>query len=329
MNGSAPLMNQTNPRKKIRSAVKWILWVLLVQFILINISGVLYGYKLTHFYNASATPAQSSSRNIFLKTWKLFRGPKFQKTVISEFPHFPYETVRLFTRTKLSIETWYIPADSAKGTVILFHGLGGNKSLLLDQAYEFMNDDFNVMLVDLRAHGNSDGNTTTLGVNEAEEVKLAYDYVFAKGQRNIVLYGLSLGAVVITKAVYDYNLAPSKLILDMPFGNLQNLLEGRARVLGFPGEPFGILVTFWSGIERGFNGFEHSTCRYVKKIQCPVLMQYGIMDKLVTREETNCIFQNIASSHKKLVLYETAGHEPFLNKDPIKWRTETREFLSE
>lgn len=322
-------MNQTNQRKKIRSVVKWILWVLLVQFLLINISGVLYGYKLTHFYDASSRPAQPSSRNIFVKTWKLFRGPKFQKTVISEFPHFPYETVRLSTKTKLSIEAWYIPADSAKGTVILFHGLGGNKSLLLGEAYEFMNDGFNVMLVDLRAHGNSAGNTTTLGVSEAEEAKLAYDYVFAKGERNILLYGISLGAVVITKAVYDYNLAPSKLILDMPFGNLQNLLEGRARVLGFPEEPFGILVTFWSGIERGFNGFEHNTCRYVKKIQCPVLMQYGTLDKLVTRDETDHIFQNIASSRKRLVLYETAAHEPLLNKNPTKWRTEVREFLSD
>jgi alpha-beta hydrolase superfamily lysophospholipase len=201
--------------------------------------------------------------------------------------------------------------------------------MLLSQAYEFMYDGFNVMLVDLRAHGNSDGNTTTLGVNEGEEVKLAYDYVFAKGERNIIFYGISLGAVVITKGVYDYNLSPSKLILDMPFGNLKNLFEGRARVLGFPGEPFGILVTFWSGIERGFNGFEHNTCRYVKKVHCPVLMQYGRMDKLVTPQETDCIFQSIASTDKKLVIYETAGHEAFLNKDPVKWRSEIRAFLSE
>ncbi|TMI93901.1 MAG: alpha/beta fold hydrolase [Bacteroidetes bacterium] len=326
------LMNQTNRRKKIRSAVKWILWVLLVQFVLINISGILYGYKLTHFYEASLKSPAPSSKNIFVETWKLFRGPKFQKTVIAEFPHFPYETVHLLTERGLSIDAWYIPRDSSKGTVILFHGLGGNKSLLLGQAYEFMYAefmyaDFNVMLVDLRAHGNSEGNTTTLGVTESEEVKLAFDHIFKTGERNIVLYGLSLGAVVITKAIYDYSLSPSKVILDMPFGNLKNLLEGRARVLGFPEEPFGLLVTFWSGVERGFNGFDHNTCRYVKKIKCPVLLQYGSSDKLVTRQETNSIFKNIASREKKLVLYETAGHEPFLNKDPVKWRKEISDFL--
>jgi alpha-beta hydrolase superfamily lysophospholipase len=227
----------------------------------------------------------------------------------------------------LTIEAWYIPVDSARGTVILFHGLGGNKSFMLDQAYEFMYLGFNVMLMELRAHGNSGSCTTTLGVRESEEVKLAYDFISGKGERNIILYGFSLGAVVITKGLYDYDISPSGIILDTPFGNLKSLFEGRARVLGFPEEPFGVLVTFWSGAERGFNGFRHNTCEYVKKIKCRVLLQYGALDKLVTQRETNCIYKNISSLDKRLVVYKDVAHEPFLNKDPDKWRTEIRDFL--
>ena len=321
------LMNQTSRRKKIRFIFKWILWVLLVQFVLINISGILYGYKLTHFYEPSLKPLQPSSKNILVKTWKLFRGPRFEKTVIEEVPHFPYETIDLVTKKNIKIEAWYMPVDSSKGTVIMVHGLGGNKSLLMSQAYEFRYFGFNVLFIDLRAHGNSGGNTTTLGFRESEEIKLAYEYIFKKSEKRIFLYGISLGAVVVAKAIYDYNLAPSGIILDMPFGSLKKLLEGRARILGFPEEPFGVLVTFWSGIERGFNGFRHNTIRYAKKINCPVLMQYGALDRLVTSTETNSIFRNIASDKKKLVIYENAGHDYFLNKDPLKWRKEVSEFL--
>lgn len=320
-------MTQANRTSKKASIIKWILWFFLVQFILINVSGILYGYKLTHFYEPTSKSTQSASKNIFTKTWKLFRGPKFQKTLVTEVPHFPFETIHLKTNSSLSIEAWYIPVDSSKGTVILFHGLGGNKSFMLDEAYQFMYLGFNTMLVDLRAHGNSDGNTTTLGIREAEEVKLAYDYVRHRGEKNIFLYGFSLGAVVITKSISDYNIVPSGVILDTPFGNLKNLLEGRARVLGFPEEPFGFLVTFWSGVERGFNGFKHNTCDYVKSIKCPVLLQYGALDKLVTRQETECIFNNIAFGEKKLIVYPTSAHEPFLNKDPDKWRMEVKNFL--
>ena len=320
-------MSQINLRKKIRYTLKWMCWVLVVQFVLVNISGVLYAYKLTHFYEPSLKLARPQSKNIFTKTWKLFRGPKLQKTEESEIPHFPYETIQLTTKKNNLIEAWYIPVDSAKGTIIMIHGLGANKSFLLDEAYEFRYLGFNVMMVDLRAHGKSSGNTSTLGIRESEEVKLAYDCVSKKGEKKIILYGVSLGAVVIAKAVYDYNLQTSGIILDMPFGNLRKLLEGRARILGFPEEPFGVLVTFWSGVERGFNGFKHNTCLYVKKINCPVLMEYGALDKLVTPEETNAIFKNIASPDKKLVIYENAVHESFLRKDQELWRKEVGEFL--
>ena len=148
-----------------------------------------------------------------------------------------------------------------------------------------------------------------------------------KGEKNIILYGSSLGAVVITKAINDYKISPSRIILDLPFASLHDHLRGRARVLGFPSEPFGALVTFWAGIENGFNGFRHNTCRYAKKIQCPVLMQYGANDKLVLKRETECVFSHIASVEKKLVQYENAGHEYLLRNDPAKWRLEVGNFL--
>ncbi|MFI5185508.1 MAG: alpha/beta hydrolase, partial [Chitinophagales bacterium] len=247
-------MELSNKRKKIQSVFKWVLWVLLIQFFLINLSGFFYGSRLTYFYEPSLKGSVSSG-NIFTKTWKLFTGPRFQKSKIEEIPHSPYETIHLITKSNLSIEGWYIPVDSAKGTVILIHGLGGNKSMLLSQAYEFMYFGFNVMLIDLRAHGNSRGNITTLGYFESEDVKLAYDYVAKKGEKNIILYGISLGAAVITKAVYDYDLVPSRVILEIPFNSQEKLFAKRGKLLGFPEEPFGVLVTFWASIERGFNAF--------------------------------------------------------------------------
>ena len=319
-------MNQTNRKKKSRLILKWILWILIVQFILINISGIFYGYRLTHFYEASSIPSYKA-KNIFSKTWRLFTGPKFQKSPVTEIPHFPYETLLLHTKRNNNIEAWYIAVDSAKGTVILFHGLGSNKASLLNEAYEFRYLGFNVMLVDLRAHGNSDGNTTTLGVEESEEVKLAYDHILSMGEKNIILYGLSLGAVVIAKSISDYQLKPARIILDAPFRSLRDHLRGRARIIGFPDEPFATLVTFWSGVERGFNGFKHNTCRYAEKINCPVLLQYGAHDKLVSPGETNSIFEHIASPDKKLVIYSFAGHQSFLSNDPGKWRKETGDFL--
>ncbi len=317
-----------NTKRKIPAWLRWIGWALLLQLLLINISAALYAYKLTHFYQGSSLRQQWSSANIFSKTWRLFTGPKQAKSFSSQQPVFPFDAVQLSTEKGLRIGAWYSAADSnAKGTVVLFHGISGTMSQVLDEAYEFRYWGYNVMLVELRAHGNSDGSTTTIGYREAEEVKLAYDFIRQKGEDKLFLFGISLGAVIISRAVAEYELSPSGIILEMPFLSMQSYLKGKARTLGFPQQPFAFLTTFWIGVERGFNGFGHKTTRYAKKITCPVLMQAGARDEFVLQSESERIFKAITSINKKLVMYENGRHESFLRHDTERWRSEVNEFL--
>jgi uncharacterized protein len=324
-------MEKKNQKRKLPSFVRWILWVLLAQFVLFNISAALYAHRFTHVYDDSALRNRSSQSNVFAKTWHLFSGPRQPRSVISEFPTFQYQTIKLSVGNMIFIDTWYARTDSnAKGTVILFHGIMGNKGMLISEASEFLSYGYNVMLVDFRAHGNSGGNTTTIGVRESKEVEVAYDYIVKEGEKNILLYGVSMGAVAVSKAVADYSLKPSGIFLDMPFASMQSHLRARARLLGFHGfgeKPFGFLVTMWIGIERGFNGFKDQTTRYVSKINCPVLMQWGSADNSVLKHETDLIFNAIASPNKKLVIYDHAEHESFLQNDFAKWQDEVNTFL--
>ena len=315
-------------KQQVRSVFKWIGWVLLVQLILINVSSSLYAYKLTHFYN-NVPESGMGDGNIFTKSWKLFTGPRYPRSTISLVPIFKYDTVVFTTAKGKKIDAWYGAADSAaKGTVILFHGITNTKSALLDETNEFRYLGYNVLMVDFRGHGNSETNNTTIGVRESEEVKLAYEYIKQKGEQTVFLYGTSMGAVSIAKSIADNGLKPSGVILEMPFLSLQTYLKAKARLLGFPGQPFAFFTTFWIGAERGFNGFGHRTTRYVSKINCPVLLQWGTLDNFVLPAEIQKIYDATASSQKKLVIYEGAQHESFLRKDPDKWRTEIEGFLS-
>jgi alpha-beta hydrolase superfamily lysophospholipase len=326
-------MEKQNRKRKPPAIVRWILWVLLVQFFLFNLSAALYAYRFTHVYDDPALRNKPPNRNIFVKTWRLFSGPRQPRSVIKESPVFSHDTVALKTKSGISIDAWYAKPDSvSKGTVILFHGIMANKGMLLAEAAEFRYDGYNVMLVDFRAHGNSGGHTTTIGVKESEEVQLAYDHIVQQGEKNIFLFGSSMGAVVVTKAIADYDLKPSGVFLEMPFASMQSHLRARARGLGFRGfgeKPFGFLVTLWIGIERGCNGFKDQTARYVAKIKCPVLMQWGAADAYVLKSETDKIYSSIASSNKKLVIYNNAGHESLLQNDPVQWRNEVEKFLSD
>ena len=317
-------MQQTKT-KNVRYYLKWIVWIVLAQIILANISASIYAYKFTHFYPSSSSTV--SSQNILNKTWKLFVGPKFYKNSNEPEPSFTYETITLKTSEGIPIEAWYGKTDSSKSCVILLHGYSTNKSFVENEAAVFRQWGYSVLLFDLRGHGKSGGNSTTFGMKETDELQKAYELAKQKGNSKIILYGVSLGAGICIKAVADGNIHPDAIIADVPFASLHQHFKARARVLGFPSEPFASLTTLWIGIEKGYNAFYHDISSYAKKLNCPVLMEWGEEDPLVTRKETESIFKNIISKNKKLVVYPDAGHGSFLEKDPLTWENEMHAFL--
>ncbi len=321
-------MKNKKTANRVVHILKWIGRVLLAQLILINVSAAFHAYRFTHYYDDDRIRhLQSSQGKPLLRTWRIMTGRKLPKSLIQYFPTMPYDTVQVTTSKCLKLEAWYIKADTAKGTVILFHGLNSNKGNVLSEAFEFLSLGYNTMLVDIRAHGNSDGIVNSIGYNESEEVKLAYDHISKMGEQNIVLWGMSLGAVIISKAIWEYALQPQKIILEMPFNRLQDHIRARARISGFPSEPFGFFVSFWTGLEQGYWCYNHKTSRYAKKITCPVLLQWGSNDEYVLKAETEKIFNTISSQNKKLEIYEGAGHVPLVNANEKQWVVTVKDFL--
>lgn len=313
---------------QMKKIFKYLLRTVLVLFILINIITAFHAYKFTHFYERNEVSViPQGEKSGWEKTKEIFFGINAVKK-LNDAPDSAFKTVYLTTKNGLKLNGWYIPVESARGTVLLFHGHGGSKSGMSSEGEEIRKMGFNTFLLDFRAHGNSEGNTTTIGYNESEDVKLAYDFIKERGEKNIILWGISMGAATITKAIHDFPLQPAKIILEMPFGSILEAAEGRIRMMHLPAEPLATLITFWGGVEHGFWAFNMKPSEFAKKISCPVLMQWGANDPRVSRAEIDNIYANISTA-KKLVVYESSGHESLCKKESGKWRAEVNRFLSE
>ncbi len=300
----------------------------LALFILVNVIVAFHAYKFTHFYdNGSISIKRPEDKSGWDKTKEILFGinaVKLKNTVTADSS---FQTVYVTTKSGLKLEGWYLAAGNAVGTVCLFHGHGGTKSGVIKEAEAFRTMGYNTFLLDFRAHGSSGGNTCTIGYYETEDIRLAYDYVKNKGEKNIVLWGISMGAATITKAVNEYGLTPWKLILEMPFGTIQDAVRGRLKIMGLPPQPLGTLLTFWGGAENGFWAFNMKPQEFVKDIHCPVLLQWGANDPRVSRSEEELLFKNIGTTDKKFVVYENSGHESLCKKEPVKWNAEVTAFL--
>jgi pimeloyl-ACP methyl ester carboxylesterase len=82
-------------------------------------------------------------------------------------------------------------------TILLFHPLGSAGNRMLLYAESLVKAGYGIFMIDLRAHGSSDGDTSTYGLREAEDVAGAVDYLLHRldvnGQK-IGALGVALGA---------------------------------------------------------------------------------------------------------------------------------------
>ena len=310
-----------------------IVYALLSVFILFSIMCAFQAYHFTRFYND--VPHQNPQEmGFFDKSSAIFFGVSQGKSKVVDSLSVPHTGITLTTTDSFKLSCWHgthAPSDSihAKGTIIMFHGHGSNKSGVIPEAQAFYNMGWNVFMVDFRAHGQSSGNECTVGINEAKDVAAAYKYIAANGEKNIVLWGISMGAATITKAMNDdAAIQPKKIILEMPFGSMLDAVEGFVRTMHLPVEPIGAELAFWGGIETGTWSFGNKPEEYVKKIHCPVLLQWGEDDSRVTESETDQIYANLATSQKTLVKYEGLDHESLCKNAPEKWMQTVTEFLN-
>lgn len=311
--------------KKKNKIAHRIIWSLLIAFCFINIIAIFHSYKFTHFSISETVKTQEPKTLSFVqKISVLLMGVNNIRPQNKIIPNGDFKVFNLESNKR--IECWEFTVKKAKGTVILFHGYGGQKSSLLQQSDEFRIQGYNTVLVDFMGSGGSEGNQTTIGFKEAEQVKTCYDYLLKKGEKNIYLYGISMGAVAIMRAVSVLEIHPKGIILECPFGSMYKTVCARFKTMNLPTFPMASLLVFWGGTENGFWAFGHNPVDYANHIHCPTLLFYGAKDEKVSAEEINEIYSNL-KGRKKLLVFENAGHENYLIKYKLKWRNEVESFL--
>lgn len=116
----------------------------------------------------------------------------------------PYETVVIETGDGLSLEGWWIEEPDASRTAVLVHGWGGGKhnAHVVETARTYAGAGFDVLMLDLRAHGGSEGERVTMGYREVRDVRAALAWLEERGTApgEVVLHGWSMGGATVLRA---------------------------------------------------------------------------------------------------------------------------------
>jgi alpha-beta hydrolase superfamily lysophospholipase len=304
----------------------------LTAFALLNVLAYRHARAMTHFVpRGRPWEGKPEGLSLFAKVRALFGGVAIARPANESLPgdlglvgdvhSYPGEVGRL--------EAWYVPRPRPKGIVLLFHGFTSCKARLLPEARAFHDLGYACFLVDFRGSGGSAGDATTIGYREADDVARSVAYVREKWPaQRLVLFGHSMGAAAVLRALADFDVKADAIVLECPFDRLLTTVKARFGAMGVPAFPSAQLLVFWGGRQHGFNGFRHNPIDYARKVTCPVLLMHGENDPRVSAAHVEAIYEALGGE-KRSYVFTGLGHESYAAPRPQEWKQQVGTFLGE
>ena len=301
---------------------------LLALALFVNLLAYRHAYTMTHFVRdgrpkaAAGDGSRLEGMGLWRKIGVLLGGVTLyrpENLVTPSSVGLDYE-IRTFPGETGALEGWYVPHADARGLALIFHGYGSCKGEMLAELKGFHDLGYACLLIDFPGSGGSDGDVTTVGWREAGDVARTVDYACGQwpGQR-LIVFGQSMGAAAVLRAMAVHGVKADATVLECPYDTLLHTVEMRFNAMGLPGFPGAELLTFWGGVQLGFNTFALNPVDYARSATGPILMLHGGEDRRVSRPQLDAIYANLPCE-KELHVFDGLGHESYAAARPEEWK---------
>ncbi|MBU1029389.1 alpha/beta fold hydrolase [Patescibacteria group bacterium] len=198
---------------------------------------------------------------------------------------FDYENVSFVTEDDIRIAGWYIPrsGEPTDQAIIVLHGYPTDKGDLLARS-KFLSIDYNLLLIDFRYFGQSEGKYTTLGVTETRDLRAAIHFLQDRGTKRIGVYGFSLGGAVALLAVPLVGNQIDAVVSEAAYSDLIIMIEGMYRYLGPLSRPFVWTTRMTAELLLGVDLEQVSPAEAVRESTLPILLVHSREDKVTNFE---------------------------------------------
>lgn len=231
----------------------------------------------------------------------------------------PHEDVWIRSKDGLKLHGTYFPGDGGTKAVICFHGytskgLNDYGSL----SYYYLNHGFRMLLIDERAHGDSEGTYIGFGTMDRLDGLEWVRWMIEKigDDARILLHGNSMGgATVCMMGGMDLPRQVKGIVSDCAFTSARDVfthvLHSMYHLPAFP------MIQIADRVNRKKAGYGLDDCnaaREVRKAKVPFLFIHGDEDIFVPCWMCEEIYKNCASPKTKLIV-RGAGHGESYYKD--------------
>lgn len=232
-----------------------------------------------------------------------------------------FQQLDLITKDGIRLSAWYTP--SRKGAVILLApGYGDNRpewvhAMLAKKGY-------GILSWDARAHGESDGEISTVGYLEVLDVKAALDFVLTQPDVNHVgAWGGSMGGATLIRATAQFPEIEA-LFVDSSFASLNDEFN---YLVPYP--VINPLAKFLAEWQTGFSIQDLNLVQDIARISPrPVYIVHSLGDTVAPPDAGEKLF-NAANEPRYLWLNENAAHLAIYLDNPRRYQRRLIGFFDE
>lgn len=173
----------------------------------------------------------------------------------------------------------------------------------------YQKNNYNIIVVDPRAAGLSEGKYTGAGMLESKDLEAWIGLVHEQFKiDHFVIHGICIGSVAAIYVASRHNPYVDRIVLEGPFISFYNVLCQRTRNLGKPTFP----VCFQMGLLfkkiAGINIFKNKPIDAMKSVEVPMLMICGRQDKSSLPKYFDKINAASGSKEKPMVWFDEGAH---------------------
>ena len=253
--------------------------------------------------------------------------------MIDKLLEMPYEEVTIRSRDGLKLYGKYYHKIDGAPIMLKVHGYNGCPVRdFCGGGVESIDKEYNLLLIDQRAHEHSGGKTTTFGIKEKNDVVSWCKYLVKRFGKNtkIVIYGISMGAATVLMASAHKKLPKNVkgVVADCSYSSPKDIITKVATVdMHLPGKLCFPIIWLGARIFGHFNLTSDSPVKAVKKTKLPLLIIHGMEDSFVPYQMSEEIYNAAAPKDKKLLLFKGAYHGiSYMNNEKV-YIGELRSFM--
>lgn len=243
------------------------------------------------------------------------------------------EDLEITSEDGLKLKGYFINKfPKSKKLMIIVHGYTSNHYIGLQYLDIFFEEEFNVLMIDVRSHGNSEGNYATYGYYEREDLNQWIDFMKDKlgSDIKIGLHGQSMGAATVLMYGGKYEDKVDFIIADCSYSSGKEIL--RYQFKQYKGTP--LYPLYWFVNRRckklcKFDMNDISPIDDIRNKKIPTMFIHGTGDDFVPCYMSEEMYKRKIGDKNKLVLIEGAAHVEAYPKDKIKYSKEVQNFIKE